>query len=117
MGHGHPFWDNLRNECRTRFVVGEFKNYKGAPGQKEVESIEQYLYKKAMRTFGILCSRLPASEPARKARRRAWVENDKLIVLLSDDDLKDILHARGYGEDPTEVLDTQLNSFLRTLAP
>ena len=117
IGHGHIFWDNLRNECRTRFAVAEFKNYTHTPGQKEVESIQQYLFTKAMRSFGILCSRLPASESALKARRRAWLEFEKLIVLLADEDLKEILQAKALGDDPCDILDAQLNEFFTVLTP
>lgn len=117
IGYGHPFWDALRNEARTRFAVAEFKNGSNAPGQKDVESIQQYLYKEAMRTLGILCTRQPPSESALKARRRAWVEFGKLILFVSDNEIKEILDSRGSGEDPTETLDTQLIEFFALLCP
>jgi len=62
IGNGHTFWENLKTECRTRMLVAEFKNHDSAPSQIEVESIQQYLFTKAMRSFGILCSRDPPSE-------------------------------------------------------
>lgn len=117
IGHGHTSWDSIKAECRTRFAVAEFKNYTHAPGQREVESIQQYLFTKAMRSFGILCSRQSPSESALKARRRAWLEFDKLIVLLSDEDLREIILAKSSGGDPSEVLDAHLNEFFTILCP
>jgi hypothetical protein len=117
IGYGHPFWDGLRNEARTRFAVAEFKNGSHAPGQKDVESIQQYLYKEAMRTVGILCSRQQPSESALRARRRAWVEFGKLILFVSDNEIKEILDSRDAGEDPTETLDAQLIEFFALLCP
>lgn len=112
---GNLHWDTLRNECRSRFVVAEFKNYTDPPGQREVESLQQYLYPKAMRSFGILCSRKRASEPANKQRRRAWVENEKLIVMLSDSDLIEMIQLKDSGEEPFEIIDAQLEEFFGVL--
>lgn len=112
---GNPHWDTLRNECRSRFVVSEFKNYTDPPGQREVESIQQYLYPKAMRSFGILCSRQAANEPAHKQRRRAWVESEKLVVMLCDNDLIEMIQLKDSGEEPFEVIDAQLEEFFSVL--
>ena len=113
----HAFWREIRRTCSTRFMVAEFKNFTNSVRQREVESIQQYLYTKAMRTFGVLCSRNQPSESALLARRRAWVEADKLILLLSDEELKDLVRAKSYGEKPTNVLDAQLEEFFLRLAP
>lgn len=111
------FWQEIKRICSTRFMVAEFKNYSDSVRQREVESIQQYLYSKAMRMFGVLCSRSQPSESALLARRRAWVEADKLILLLSDEELKDLVRAKSYGEKPTDVLDAQLGEFFLRLAP
>lgn len=111
------FWQEIKRTCTTRFMVAEFKNYTESIRQREVESIQQYLYSKAMRMFGVLCSRNQPSESALLARRRAWVEADKLILLLSDEDMKDLVRAKSYGEKPTDVLNAQLGEFFLRLAP
>lgn len=49
-----PPWSQVRAEFATRFVVAEFKNYADPIGQKQVESIAQYLWANAKRQFGIL---------------------------------------------------------------
>lgn len=112
-----PFWQEIKRIASTRVMVAEFKNYTEAVRQREVESLQQYLYTKAMRMFGVLCSRMQPSESALLARRRAWVESDKLILLLSDEELKDLVRARSYGDKPTDVLDAQLGEFFLKLAP
>ena len=114
---GNKIWDALRTECRTRFVVAEFKNFEDEPGQKEVESLQQYLFPKAMRSFGILCSRKRPSDAALIARRRAWVENEKLIVILSDQEMIDLINAKDSENDPAEIIDAQLEEFFSVLCP
>lgn len=113
----HTFWQEIKQTCSTRFMVAEFKNYTDSIRQREVESIQQYLYAKARRMFGILCSRGQPSESAVLARRRAWIEADKLILLLSDEEMKDLIRAKSYGEKATDVLDAQLEEFFLRMAP
>jgi hypothetical protein len=117
LREGDRFWDLVRSDFRTRLVVAEFKNYTDPIGQTEVESIQQYLYAKAFRMFGLLCTRKPPSESALKARRRAWNEHDKMIVILTDSDLAEMLRMKGDGEKPTTVIEDQLEEFLTDLAP
>jgi hypothetical protein len=112
-----PPWSLIRSEYHTRFVVAEFKNYSDPIGQREVESIAQYLWQPAQRCFGLLISRNIPSESAIAARRRAWLEKQKMIVFLSDEDLIEMVQLREGGNDPFEVIDAQLEDFLRVLSP
>jgi hypothetical protein len=43
--------------------------------------------------------------------------DDKMIVILSDRDLREMLQMKADEENPTEVIDLQLNEFLAKLAP
>lgn len=116
IGHGEPIWDSIKAECRTRFLVAEFKNSCSAPTQRDIESLQQYLFAGALRSFGCLCSRKKASESAVLARRRAWSESMKLIVLLSDDDLAEMLEMKVSSERPAELIDAQVDDFLMSFS-
>jgi hypothetical protein len=116
IGYHHHFWDALKAQVRTRFVVAEFKDHCGPPTQTEVESIQQYLDLKALRTFGLLCSRKRAEKSAITARRRSWSEFSKMILLICDEDLLEMLDMKSNDEDPTALLDAQLNEFLMGFA-
>jgi hypothetical protein len=117
IGPGSQFWDDIKYSYSSRLVVAEFKNYAKPIGQKEVESLQQYLFSKARRAFGLLCSRLDTSKPAMRARRRAWMLSDSLILFLSDGDSKEIVQKKLIGEDPTVVLGAQMDEFFLELAP
>ena len=110
-------WSAIRSEHRTRFVVAEFKNYAHPIEQKQVESIAQYLWKPAKRNFGLLVSRSQPSDSALASRRRAWLETEKCLVFLSDDDLIEMLQSTDGDSDPFEIIDTQLENFFRGLTP
>lgn len=116
IGYGHQVWDAIKSECRTRYAVAEFKNVCAAPGQVEVESLQQYLYTDALRSFGLLCARQPPTDSAITARRRAWREFDKMIVFLSDNDFVEMLQIRAAGNDPAVVLDAKIDEFLAALS-
>jgi hypothetical protein len=110
------YWQLLRREFTTRFVVAEFKNYASAIDQKGVESIKEYLHAIALRNFGIFCSRQPVSESAATARRRAWMEGKK-IVMLTDIEVLEMLESKANSTDPTDVIEHQLQAFLIRLTP
>jgi hypothetical protein len=110
-------WSVVRAEYRSRFIVAEYKNHEDYIGQREVESIQQYLWSKAHRSFGLLVSRRGPNQSAVAARRRAWVAEEKMVVFLSDEDLIYMAQLREEGGDPFEVIDRQLEEFLRHLNP
>lgn len=112
-----PPWSTVRSEYRSRFVVAEFKNFVEPIGQRQVESLSQYLWDKAFRSFGFLLSRNGHATSAAVARRRAWVESDRLIVMLNDEDVVDLVRLWEQGEDPFQVVDAQLEDFFRRLNP
>lgn len=112
-----PPWGLTRSEFKTRFVVAEFKNYCEPIGPKQVESIAQYLWDKAHRTFGLLVSRKKPSNHANLQRRRVWLENEKMIVILRDADLCEMLQLKESKGRPYDVIDAQLEDFLRGLTP
>jgi hypothetical protein len=117
IGSGHAFWDSIKHQHSARMVVVEFKNYKDPIGQKEVESLQQYLMPQAKRSFGIICSRKQPAKSAQKARRRAWMTSNNLILFLSDLDLQDLVRARADNEDTSRILESQMDDFFITLAP
>jgi hypothetical protein len=109
------FWDELKREFRTRLLVAEFKNAAAPIGQREVESLEQYLLPQAHRAIGVIGSRLGPSPNALAARRRAWVTANKMIVFLSDDEMHEIVDRRAIDDQPECVIERQINSFLSVL--
>nr|WP_233101754.1 restriction endonuclease [Variovorax sp. IB41] len=113
----HAPWSLVRAEYRTRFVVAEFKNYCDAIGQAQVESIAQYLWRPAQRFFGLLVSRSAPSSNALAQRRRKWLDEEKCIVFLTDEDLCEMIQLKAAKGQPFDVIDLQLEDFFRSLTP
>ncbi|WP_280483545.1 restriction endonuclease [Nocardia farcinica] len=114
---GDTSWSHIRTQYKTHFIVAEFKNHTELIGPREVRQIAEYLWPRAFRMFGILVSRQGPNEQAIKARRRAWLDDEKLIVFLTDNDLIEMARHVDEDEDPFDMIHEQLMGFFRTLTP
>ena len=117
IGASSAFWESIKYDFSSRLVVAEFKNHEDAIRQSEVESLQQYLYPKAMRSFGLLCCRQQPSESAMKARRRAWMIGSAMILFITIEDLNELVKLRSSGADPSTLLDGQMTEFFAQLSP
>ena len=112
-GDNEEFFDTLKDFFNTKYVVFEFKNYKDSITQREIYTTEKYLYKTALRSVAIIVSRKGADNNALLAAKGCLRENGKLILCLSDDDLRHFIHLKESKEKPTaEVLSDMLDDML-----
>jgi len=110
------FWKSLVSDFRARYIVFEFKNYSSAITQAEVHTTERYLYTTALRSVAIIIARSGADKGAMRAARGALREAGKLILILSLDDLCEMLHAFDRIEDPVSILAQKADDMLMELA-
>lgn len=81
--------------------------------QKEIYTTEKYLYAKALRSVAIIVSRKGADENALAAAKGWLRESGKLILCLSDEDLKELLRIKEKDEQPTaEFFEAMLDDLL-----
>jgi hypothetical protein len=109
------FWRIAVESFRSRYVVFEFKNYKDAIGQGEIYTTERYLFATALRNLAIIIARNGASESALRAAKGALKEHGKLIMVLSAQDICDMLNMRDVGNTPSDSLLSQLDDMLTRL--
>ncbi|MBX3579778.1 MAG: hypothetical protein KF723_21450 [Rhizobiaceae bacterium] len=124
---GHPFWDTLTRDFRTRAIVFECKNYDAPISPAQIYSTERYISITALRSVCLLFTRKKPSENAELAAFGAMREGGKLFVLLHDKHLTQMLAIRDaqladrggqvhpsadFGNDPTEVIDQVIYDFL-----
>jgi hypothetical protein len=110
------FWATLASDFRTRYVIFESKNYKGAVTQSEVYSTEKYLFTSALRSVAIIIARGGSGESAEKAMKGSLREQGKLILCLSMKELCDLLRGHDRGDDPTNLLFQKLDDMLIGIA-
>ena len=115
-GVSEEFFETVRNFFSTKYIVFEFKNYKGQISQEEVYTTEKYLYEKALRKVAIVISRKGPDENALIAARGCLRESGKLILFLSDTELCDLIDAKdGQTQTSASYLEDKLDEILVTL--
>ncbi|KAA6322401.1 hypothetical protein EZS27_028052 [termite gut metagenome] len=109
---GKNFWEELLNDFHSRYIVFEFKNYSEPIKQNQIYTTEKYLFKTALRSVAFIIARNDGDPNAHKAARGALTEAGKLIIILTTDDLIEMLAWKDRGDDPSEVLRNKVDEVL-----
>lgn len=109
---GFAFWDFLAKYYRTKFIVFEFKNYDKEIKQNLIYTTEKYLYIPALRTVAFIISRKGFDKNAKKAAEGCLIENDKLIIDLTDDDMLYMVNLKDNGQEPSDYLMEKVEEML-----
>ncbi len=112
---GRPFWDTLRADFRTRALLFECKNYSQAITADQIYSTERYLFSGALRTVCFLLARKGGDEGCMRAAQGAMRESGKLILVLSNLDLIEMLELSDDHSGPEGVLDERIWRFIISL--
>jgi hypothetical protein len=92
-------------------LIVECKNYSASLGPNQVVITSKYFGEKRLGLFGIIACRKGLSESARREQERLWVDEGKMILALTDDDLNNLLSLKETGEDPLKVIDNAIRLF------
>lgn len=109
------FWRFLLDNLDSRYVLFEFKNYSGRIKQGQILTTEKYLLERGLRRVAIIISRAGAEEDALKMTQGAMREQGKLMLIIDDENVCEMLHMKERGEDPTDRLFEIADNFLITL--
>ena len=96
---------------RRRLVVAEVKNTVARAGKEEVLQLANYLTRHGTGLVDVLLTRAGIDSTAQWVSREQWVLHDKLIIWLSDDDIKQMLLSRQAGSDPSELIQQRIEDF------
>jgi len=112
---GNDFWDSVRSDFRTRAILFECKNYSEQITADQVYSTERYLFSTALRTVCFLISPLGPDDGCKRAAQGAMREAGKLIVLLSNDDLIQLVRLSEEKGAAENYLDEKIWDFVVSL--
>ena len=99
----------------SRYVLFEFKNYSGKIRQGQILTTEKYLLERGLRRAAIVLTRVGAESDAVKMTQGAMREHGKLMLILNDERVCEMLHMKDRGEDPTDCLFEVADEFLLSL--
>ncbi len=109
------FWNFLIDHLNSRYVLFEFKNYAGKIKQGQILTTEKYLLERGLRKAALVLTRVGAEPDAVKMTQGAMREHGKLMLILNDERLCEMLHMKDRGEDPTDCLFEVADEFLLSL--
>ena len=109
------FWNFLIDHLDSRYVLFEFKNYNSQIKQGQILTTEKYLLEKGLRRAAIILTRIGAEKEAVRMTQGAMRENGKLMLVVNDDKVCEMLHMKERGEDPTDCLFELADDFLLSL--
>lgn len=104
-------WSFLREKYYADFIVIDAKNSGKAITKEDVLQIENYLKREGTGLFGIIIARKGLGQPAEYALREAWIHNKKMIVVLNDDDIEQMLLDKKNGNDPAKIIRKKIEDF------
>ncbi|HHF0815594.1 restriction endonuclease [Pseudomonas sp. QE6] len=109
------FWKFVIDHLDSRYVLFEFKNYSGKIKQGQVLTTEKYLLERGLRRMAIIMTRTGAESNAVAMTQGAMREQGKLMLIVNDEKVCEMLHMKERGEDPTDCLFEIADDFLLTL--
>jgi hypothetical protein len=97
-------WGRLYVELDARMVLFEFKNYDADEiGKEEINQTRNYL-RRAFGRLGIVCSNRPPNHSAHITRNTVFSEEQKVILFLTVDHLKEMMAIKDRGDDPSDLI-------------
>ena len=105
------FWHFLRVEFRAHYVVVDAKNYTRGVKKGEILQLANYLSPHGAGLFGLIVTRTSAARSAELTRREQWIIHQKLILVLNDDDLRQMLALKASGGRPEDIVRQQIEDF------
>ncbi len=105
------WWAHIRNLYSAHYIVVDAKNYTECLEKRPVLDIAHYLKTYGCGLFGILVSRKGPSDAALHAIREHWIGEQKMVVVLSDSDVIEMLRMRRDGGRPEEIIRQKIGEF------
>ena len=109
------FFISLQKYFKSKYIIFEFKNYDEPISQYEICTTEKYLYETALRKVAIVITRRGINGNGDKMTKCILRESGKLILVLDDKDLKNMIKMKQEGENPEPILTNKLDFLLTHL--
>jgi hypothetical protein len=109
------FWHSIRTTCSAHYIVVDAKNYTDQIGKKPVLDIAHYLKPYGCGMFGILFTRKGSGSAAEHCIREQWIGAQKMIIVLSDADIVEMLSIKASSGKPEELVRKKIADFRMAL--
>ena len=105
----------MRAHYDAHYVVAEVKNLAGSqagsPGKQEILQVANYLNPHGTGLFALVLARTELDATATWICREQWVQHNKLIIGINDDDVRQMVASKIAGKDPAELVRQKIEDF------
>lgn len=105
------FWQFLRSHYQADYLVADAKNLQGLVSKSNVLQVCNYLKRHGTGLFGIVITRKGADRAAEFTRREQWILHNKMLIVLNDEDVTQMLQNKESGDDPSVVIRQRIEDF------
>ncbi|MEU8268542.1 restriction endonuclease [Sphaerisporangium sp. NPDC049002] len=101
----------LRAIYQAHLIVFDAKNSCKGVNKSDVLQVSNYMSKKGLGLFGVIIGRKGPNRGASYARLDHWKEQEKMILFLEDDDLREMIRLKIAGQDPVNLIVQKIEDF------
>lgn len=105
------YWPYLQRSYKAEFIVVDAKNAASAVEKDDILQVAHYLKEKGAGLFGLIFSRCGVAESAERHLQDIWQNENKMIIVLSDSDVEQMLLSRQGGNDPCRLIIEKIQEF------
>ncbi len=105
------FWAFLRAKYSADYIIVDAKNYTGKVKKEQVLQMANYLKPHGAGLFGLIVCRNGGDRSCVLTLREVWIVERKLIIILTDYDLKEMLVAKSAGTQPESIVRQKIEDF------
>lgn len=106
------FWSFMREKYGADYVVVDAKNHTRKVKKVEALQMANYLKPHGAGLFGLIFSRQGGdSAGCEHTLREQWLTSQKMIIVLSDDDVVEMLMAKSDSRPPEDILGRKIEQF------
>ncbi|MGN0518783.1 MAG: HNH endonuclease [Acutalibacteraceae bacterium] len=107
----NDIWEFLRGRYGADYVVVDAKNSRKNISKNDVLQIANYLKKDGTGLFGIIIARKGTDSSSENTLRDMWIYQQKMIVVLNDTDIEQMILAKKDGENPARLILKKIEEF------
>lgn len=105
------FWKSMREIYKAYYIVVDAKNYSKPLSKRPIIDIAYYLKPYGCGMFGIIACRKGTNGASEHAIKEQWIGNKKMIVVLSDEDLIEMLEIKNNSGNPEAIIRKKIANF------
>lgn len=107
----YDVWKYLRERYSADYVVVDAKNSAKHISKNDVLQIANYLKQKGTGLFGIIMARKGINNASENTLRDMWIHEQKMIIVLNDVDIEQMILDKKNGEDPAKLILKKIEEF------